>query len=245
MLKRTVLLILVAFYFFGCNNKPIDANVTIDKSIRVSGGDLIKTSTIEFDFRDIHYIAIRNNGSFELGRSFSKDSLIFTDKLSNSGFKRTINDVLVKVSDSMIPRYSASVNSVHYFSVLPYGLNDAAVNKSYLNDVNIKGNTYHKIKVIFNEECGGEDYEDIFFYFVNKDTFKVDYLSYSYAENHGIGLRFREAYNERFVNGIRFVDYNNYKPKEKSESLENLEILFENNGLELLSKIQLKNVKVN
>ena len=39
--------------------------------------------------------------------------------------------------------------------------------------------------------------------------------TYSYIESDGIGLRFREAFNERYINGIRFVDYNNYKPKLK------------------------------
>ena len=65
---------------------------------------------------------------------------------------------MIPASDS----YSASVNSVHYFAVLPYGLDGKAVNKTYVNKVDIKGKSYHKIKVTFNEEGGGEDFEDVF-----------------------------------------------------------------------------------
>lgn len=96
-------------------------------------------------------------------------------------------------------------------------MNDKAVNKLYLGKVLIKGNEYYKIKVTFNEEGGGEDFEDVFVYWVQTGTFKVDYLAYSYAVNGG-GIRFKEAYNERFVNGIRFVDYNNCKPENEKES---------------------------
>ena len=97
----------------------------------------------------------------------------------------------------------------------------------------------------FNEKGGGEDFEDVFIYWINTDNFKADYIAYSYAEDDGLGLRFREAYNERFVNGIRFVDYNNYKPKDDEVQLVNLDNLFQKNELELLSVVKLKNITVN
>ena len=77
-----------------------------------------------------------------------------------------------------------------------------------------------------------------------KTSFKVDYLAYSYNEDDGVGMRFREAYNERFVNSLRFVDYNNYKTEDTSIPLESLGKAFEANQLKLLSKIELKNVTV-
>jgi len=58
-------------------------------------------------------------------------------------------------------------------------------------------------------------------------------------------MRFREAYNERYVKGIRFVDYNNYKPYNNNEKLLDLDRLFENNELKLLSKIETEKVEVN
>lgn len=245
MMNKFVLLCALALLVFSCKKeKRLTANEIVNKSIEISGGEIISKSSINFNFRNIHYTAIRNSGDYKLGRDFIKNDDTIVDVLSNNGFKRVINTEAVKVADSMVSRYSASVNSVHYFSVLPYGLNDKAVNKTYLSKVEIKGKSYHKIKVTFIAEGGGEDFEDVFMYFINENTFKVEYLAYSYEENHGIGLRFREAYNERIINGVRFVDYNNYKPKTKNTSLDNIELLFVNKGLELLSKIELKHITV-
>jgi len=57
-------------------------------------------------------------------------------------------------------------------------------------------------------------------------------------------MRFRAAYNERTVNGIRFVDYKNYKPNITDVTLYDLDTLYESEELELLSKIELENVRV-
>jgi hypothetical protein len=113
-----------------------------------------------------------------------------------------------------------------------------------LEEEKIKSKDYYKIKVTFNEDSGGEDYEDVFLYWIDKKSFKVDYVAYSYSETEGNGMRFRAAYNERYVNGIRFVDYNNYKAEDGSIQLLDLGKAFENNELELLSKIELENVNV-
>lgn len=236
------------FLCFNCKDKEpeiFDANQLINAAIQTSGGDKFESSIIDFDFRDKYYRAIRNEGHFQLER-YTNDSLqTIKDVVINNGFRRFINNELVEVVDSIAVKYSASVNSVHYFSVLPYGLNAEAVIKLYLGKVKIHENDYHKIKVTFKQDGGGEDFEDVFVYWSNVKTNKIEYLAYSYNEDDGLGLRFREAYNERFVNGIRFVDYNNYKPKNNSVSVLDLDRLFENNQLDLLSKIELKNVTVN
>jgi hypothetical protein len=46
------------------------------------------------------------------------------------------------------------------------------------------------------------------------------------------------------VEGLLFQDYNNYKPKSDSETLEQMQGLFEANQLEKMSVINLRNVKV-
>ncbi|WP_034040062.1 DUF6503 family protein [Wocania ichthyoenteri] len=245
-MKKYFLLFTATMLFLSCEKqKEVNVQDIVDKSIEISGGDKIKNSTIAFDFRDKNYKATRNNGSFQLERRFKDSTGIVRDVLSNDGFERYINNEIVKVPDSMVPKYSASVNSVHYFSVLPYGLNDAAVNKQYVEKVTLKGKPYHKIKITFNQDGGGEDFEDVFVYWINTTTYKTDYIAYSYHENHGIGLRFREAYNERYVNDIRFVDYTNYKPKDLSVSVFGLDDLFEKNQLQIVSKIDLTNIVVN
>lgn len=243
---------------FGCKNEnstkiktnvetvenKLNADEIINKSIEVSGGEKFKKSSLKFEFRDVYYQALRKNHEFLLVRVLVKDKDSIFDMLSNVGFERYHNEAFVKLEDTVAKKYSASVNSVHYFSVLPYGLNDKAVNKELLKSEQIKGKAYYKIKVTFNEEGGGEDYDDVFIYWVDKETYKVEYLAYSYKEKNGLGMRFRDAYNERYVNGLRFVDYNNYKTEDTTIPLESLGQVFEKNELKLLSKIELENIEV-
>ena len=115
--------------------------------------------------------------------------------------------------------------------------------KKLIGEDEIKGKNYYEIEVTFSEEGGGTDFDDSFVYWINKETFTVDYLAYKYATNGG-GVRFREAYNPRVVEGIRFVDYYNFKPDNKEVSLPELDQLFTDEKLVLLSKIETKNVKV-
>tara|TARA_R110002096_G_scaffold197364_6_gene380686 strand:- start:881 stop:1621 length:741 start_codon:yes stop_codon:yes gene_type:complete len=244
MIKKIFLLLLFTLLLVNCKKELQDADVIVRKSIEVSGGERFKNSTIGFEFRGRHYSASRNEGEFSLSRLTITDSDSVFDILSNHSFDRYINGERIVLADSMATKYSASVNSVHYFSVLPYGLDNKAVKRAYLGKTKVKGRDYYKIKITFNEDGGGEDFEDVFIYWINTKTFKADYLAYSYEENHDLGLRFREAYNERFIEGIRFVDYNNYKPKDNDEVLENLDLKFENDALELLSKIELEHVLV-
>ena len=241
-------IILLAFLVLSCKNESklqqLSADEIIDKSIEISGGDRFSRSSLKFEFRDIYYQALRKNHEFLLVRVLVKDNDSIFDMLSNVGFERFDNKEFVKLEDSIVKKYTASVNSVHYFSVLPYGLNDEAVHKGLLGEEKIKDKYYFKIKVTFNQEGGGEDFEDVFVYWVDKESFKVDYLAYSYNEEDGVGMRFREAYNERYINGLRFVDYNNYKAEDASIELNNLGKVFEKKQLKLLSKIELENVKV-
>ena len=141
-----------------------------------------------------------NNGNFKLIREF--DSII--DGLTNDGFERFINLKKQTLSDADSTKYANSVNSVHYFSVLPFGLNDKAVHKKLLPSSTIKGKEYYKVEVTFSENGGGEDFEDVFIYWIGKQDFLVDYLAYSYHTNGG-GKRFRVLKEAIVKNGIRFV----------------------------------------
>ena len=239
--------LIIVITSIACNKKNKDENnaeAIVNKAIKVSGGEKIESSVISFQFRDRYYKAIRNEGEFVLERRFQDSTKVVTDRLSNSGVNRFINGQLQNLQDSIAVKYGNSVNSVHYFSVLPYGLNDAAVNKKYLEQTKLMDKDYHKIKITFDEVGGGEDFDDVFIYWIGKESNEVDYLAYSFHVNGG-GVRFRKAYNERYVDGIRFVDYENYKPTDKGANILELGKLFEQNKLELLSKIELKNVEVN
>lgn len=218
------------------------AQEIIDKSILVSGVNKVANSDISFVFRDKEYNAIRENGKFTFSRSY--DSIM--DVLNNNGFERLINNKSFSVNDGLISKYSNSINSVHYFSVLPFGLNDKAVQKQLLQSSTIKGKQYYKIEITFSEDGGGEDFEDVFIYWIGKEDFLVDYLAYSYHTNGG-GKRFRVLKEQCNIEGIRFVDYHNYKPKDKSDKYLNLIMIdkaYENNQLEKVSEIILENIKV-
>jgi len=233
----------IFFIAFLISCKPSDSKITaqqiIDKTILYSGADKVKNSEISFKFRDKEYFAYRENGNFKLIREF--DSII--DGLTNDGFERFINLEKQKLSKADVSKYSNSVNSVHYFSVLPFGLNDKAVHKKQLQSSTIKGKEYYKIEVTFSKNGGGEDFEDVFIYWIGKEDFLVDYLAYSYHTNEG-GKRFRVLKEQCIKNGIRFVDYDNYKPLNKDILLLNIDKAFQNNELKKVSEIVLKEIKV-
>ncbi|WP_299163077.1 DUF6503 family protein [uncultured Eudoraea sp.] len=244
MLRFTVIIFI--FIAIGCRNKnsgTIDVQDIIDKSIEVSGGNLYSSCNISFTLRDIRYELENNTGRKILKRIINNDSTTILDILKHNGFERTINGNPVIVADSMAAKYSNSINSVHYFAYLPYGLNDPAVNKKLLGETQLGDKQYYKVEVTFDEEGGGEDFDDIYIYWFNKETFKPDYLAYEFNVDGG-GTRFREAFNERIINGIRFVDYNNYKAS-KNISVYELEALFKTKELELLSTIRLEDIEVN
>lgn len=234
-------LLLLAFLILSCSKTESEftAQQIIDKSIKASGADKVSQSKIAFTFRDKGYLATRNNGQIEFIRSF--DSI--KDVLSNTGFMRFIHGEQVVLTDSVANNTKNSVNSVHYFSVLPFGLNDNAVQKKILPSVVIKGQPYYKIEVRFSEEGGGEDFEDVFVYWVHQKSFLIHYLAYEFHTNGG-GFRFREVTSEEIIAGIRFVNYANYKPNKQITDVKIIDSLFIAGNLNKVSDIILKNTQV-
>jgi hypothetical protein len=242
---KYLLVILTITLFTQCQPKSdvLSAQAIIDKAINTTCHGMCDTADVAFVFRDKEYRSKRNNGDFVFSRTM-KDSINTTvDALSNNGFTRRVQGAIVKVSDSLVGPISGGVNSVHYFAQLPYGLNAPAVIKELFGETHIKEKPYYVIGVTFKQEGGGVDFDDKFVYWIHKETFTVDYLAYSYSTNGG-GIRFREAYNPRVLGGIRFVDYNNYKPEGLTTPLKALAPIFEANKLTLLSKIELENISV-
>jgi hypothetical protein len=240
--------LLFAFCLFpilGCRPKaePPAVQEIVDGSIKVSGGEQYKSSMISFDFRGHHYVMEPHESGRILKRIRFTDSVTVTDVKQGNEFQRLMNDSVVAVPDSMAIRYANSINSVHYFAYLPYGLNDPAVNKKLLGEVTVDGRPYYEVQVTFDREGGGKDYEDVYVYWFNKQNLKPDYLAYEF-ETDGGGLRFRKAYNERYVGGIRFVDYYNYE-SEVGIHPSLLDSLYQAGKLRLLSKIELRNIEVN
>ena len=244
MMRNYYFFLFVLFLTACRENNP---QLIIDKAIEAAGGDKYLHSTIEFDFRGRHYKAIREGGKFSYERIFMNDkdsSQTIHDFVTNEGFERKINDSTIALPDSMKVKYTSSTNSVIYFALLPYALNDLSVKKKFLGQTKLDGKSFHKIQITFGAEGGGEDYEDVFNYWINTKDYTIGFLSYSYKEGNEIGYRLRKAYNTQKVNGILFSDYINYAPK-GNEKLQDLEALYQKNELKELSKIENTNIIVN
>ena len=240
---RFILIILV-ITVYGCHSKTdVTAQQVVDNAIKVSGGELFEAKKVTFKFRDYQYTSSKSKKGFKLTRSRIQGNDTLLDIKNGKDFTRSINNSLVPLADSTAQNFANSINSVHYFAKLPYGLNDEAVNKELLADETLFEKEYYKVKVTFNQQNGGEDFEDVYLYWIGKNDFKIDFLAYSFTVNGG-GYRFRKAYNERFVKAIRFVDYENYAPINSNIHLDEIGRLFEAGKLKLLSKIELENVKV-
>ncbi|MCZ4318778.1 deoxyribose-phosphate aldolase [Aequorivita viscosa] len=243
---RILTLIGFLIIFISCkeDKKELTAQQIIDKTIENAGGSKYDLAKIQFTFREIQYSSHRNKGAFELTRTIT-DSLGETrDVLTNSGFERFANATKLTLADSTVSKYSNSLNSVHYFVQLPYGLNDSAVNKELVGEAEIDGKDYYEVQVTFAQNGGGVDHEDVYMYWIAKDDFTIDYFAYKFYTGKG-GIRFRKAINPRMVNGLRFVDYENYKLEPwESVDMQTVDELFEAGKLELLSEIITEDVTV-
>ena len=234
---------LLAFFFIlGCSSWSKEQQI-VDRAIEAHGGELYQQVKISFDFRERHYQISKSPSRFEYSREFTDSSGLVFDVLNNEEFVRKVNGKEVSVTEERKQAYTNSVNSVAYFAFLPYGLNDPAARKQWKGETELDGQTYDVIEVTFDEEGGGEDFEDEFLYWFNQKSNRLDYLAYSYHTEGG-GLRFRKAVNPRMINGILIQDYENYKPKERTMALEDIEDLYLSGQLELLSEIVLENVQV-
>jgi hypothetical protein len=240
-MKPTIAIVLLVVLLFSCKSSEqneIKAEEIVKKAIEISGKSKLKYAELEYVFRDYEYTSSGKCDHYVYTRSIKKNDSVITDVYNTrEEIKRFINGKEQVLADTTAFNYAESINSVNYFIQLPLRLTDQAVIKDYLGIDTIKGKAYYNIKVRFSEENGGTDFQDIYNYWFATEDYKLDYLAYSFTVNGG-GIRFREAYNERIINGIRFVDYKNYKPKDAKTTLDKLPEQFNKDGLELLSKIE-------
>lgn len=239
------LLISLTFLFIACQGeKEITAKTILDDAVEAHGLNALEGKKIEFDFRDKHYSLLRESSNYTYTRSF-QDSLGYVEDIlvNSADFTRKIAGNKFEVDAEWSGKYASSVNSVLYFVQLPFVLRDGAAMKDYQGLVKIKGKDYYQIEVRFQEADGGEDFEDVFLYWFEKESLTMDYLAYSYITEGG-GVRFREAFNRTAVGGIVFQDYINYKPAEKETPLVQMKALFESDELIELSRIENINISV-
>ena len=246
IIKNWGLFCTLLLFVWSCENKASSSQKktlthkgqeVIDQAIIAHGQHLFENATLSFLFRDKQYSARRSDAEYTYTRSFKNGSALIEDMLINStDFSRKKNDVSIEIEKEWAEKYSRSINSVLYFFQLPYLLNDLAVKKIDQGIKQIKGENYYQIKVSFQIENGGEDFEDEYLYWIDVNTFEVDYLAYNYITDGG-GVRFRSAINKRRVNGLLVQDYINYAPLNKKISLSSLITEFEKGALIERSRI--------
>ncbi len=259
-IQKSVLVLIVITTLLACNTKkkeladvsinedkittkviqPSKAQVLLDKTIDAHGGDLYDSAHYAFIFRENTYHFKNDGTNFEYLKNSKKGNTITKDILKNADFFRMVDGKKIEISEKGIKSATGAINSVIYFATLPHKLNDKAVNKTYIGETKIKGKNYAILGITFNKEGGGEDFNDAFHYWINKETNKIDYLAYNYKVNKG-GVRFRSAYNTRVVDGITFQDYINYKA-EVGTPLKDLPSLYEAGKLKELSKIKIESI---
>lgn len=221
--------------------KPVDkAAKILQETIKAHGGSLYDQANYQFEFRGKTFRFKNNGNEYRYELETKKDGTTTLDILENGDFSRQVDNKQITLSEKKKNSAIGSVNSVIYFATLPHKLNDAAVNKKFIEETTIKDQKYDVLEVTFSEEGGGEDHDDEYHYWINQDTKKIDYLAYNYQVSGG-GVRFRSAYNTRVIDGITFQDYINYKA-EVGTPLKELPALYEKGKLKELSKIETEEV---
>ena len=231
------------FFLGSCKHQQQKtAQEIIDESIVFYGGDRWNELHLDFQFRKHQYSLYRTKKGTVYTRTTLEEPILKDSLFSSGRFIRYQDGAIVSLSDSLQQVYSESVNSVLYFFQIPKVLNDKAVLKSRLADQEIEGKHYHSIKISFQKEGGGTDFEDEFRYWIDTETAAIDYLAYNYLTNGG-GTRFRKVNKRIEKNGMRFQDYLNYKPLDKKTPLDSLPTLFELEQLIQLSIIENKTIR--
>ncbi|MEM6647331.1 MAG: DUF6503 family protein [Bacteroidota bacterium] len=219
------------------------AQAVVDAALAAHGSANLDAAEIAFDFRDRHFEILRDNGSYRYERWFPDSTgAEIHDVLTNDTLYREIDGDLLDMTEEQRTSALSGTNSVPYFAFLPLALNDPAVNKQYLGEVNYRGEPYHKVEVTFDEDGGGVDHEDRFIYWFHRDRHTMDYLAYSY-DTDDRGTRFRRAINATTVGGVRFQDYENYTNEGIGFAIERYDTL-PLDSLRLLSTIETTNIAV-
>jgi hypothetical protein len=241
-MKDSTPLVFVLVLLAACAAES-DPQAIVDRAIEAHGGDVLRHSIVSFDFRGRHFQAARDGGRFTYERRFTDSTGSIRDVLTNDDLYREVDGRRVVLTEERLRSVERGVNSVLYFALLPFNLNDPAVQKRYLGATEIEGEPYHEVEVTFRQEGGGRDYQDRFVYWFHARRHTMDYLAYTFEEDGG-GTRFRKALNPRTVGGVRFADYANYTADTLGRAIERYDDLLPTGTLTPFSAIVLENIRV-
>lgn len=246
--------VVASLFLFGCRpsappSSSPSGEAVIDSAVAAHGSAVLDRAVVTFTFRGDRYRLRQENGHFHYRRSYT-DSLgrRVHEGLTNEGPYRVVAGDTSALSNAEQSAIHTQVNSVAYFVLLPHPLQDAAVQPTYQARDTVDGTVYHRLRVTFRKEGGGNDWEDVFLYWFAVDTYEMDYLAYAYglgADDAAPGTRFRVAYNERRVNGVRFADYRNYTAAALlPPQMHRYPSLWTQDSLRLVSRVAVDSVQV-
>ena len=216
----------------------------IQRAIAAHGMTDLNGKRISFAFRERDYGIELQDGRYRYTRSFvDSTGQRVRDELTNEGLRRFRQDSAVGLSVKDSTAYAASVNSVRYFFLLPFGLEDPAVQAELLDTVGIGQSVYDRVRVTFSAQGGGTDHEDIYHYFFDREDGQLDYLAYTF-ETDGGGIRFREAINKRRVGDVVVQDYVNYGLDGADRDIATIARRYEAGELPELSRIENTSVRI-
>lgn len=242
-MKVLFVLVLSGICWLQCQKPtPSAAQLVVDEAIASHGLNGFDRKQVAWDFRNKHYTATFQRGKFRYEKEH-RDSLQTVDVITNDELFREQNGTMILLTARDSNAIREDVNSVIYFSLLPHFLNDPAVIKADAGKATLAGQPYDKVMVTFEQQGGGRDFQDTFVYWFHEDKRTLDYLAYNYLDAEG-GARFRKAINPVIQSGIRFQDYINYEPTTKRRDILNFDLLYEQDSLKELSRIELKNISV-
>lgn len=232
----------------GAETTMSRADSIVQAAIAAHGGDVLERAVVTFDFRGIDFHVERNGGQYRYERTYT-DSLGHSvrEVLTNDSLYRVVGDERVALTADERDAVRVDINSVPYFALLPYNLQDPAVQSAYSGVDTLDGTPYHRIRVTFQQEGGGQDWQDVFMYWFAQDDLSMDYLAYAYGfgPDEEYGTRFREAYDVRTIEGVRFADYRNYStPGDSLRDLTRYPDYFAGDSLELISRVETDSVQV-
>jgi len=216
----------------------------VHDAIEAHGGERFRALQLEFDFRGTPFLVVYDDGLFVFERrTTGPDGRTVVDRMDNDGTTRTVNGTPVDLAPQDLASLETAVNSVVYFALLPWRLQDPAVHLRDLGDAELDGEPYRKIEVTFEPDGGGRDWEDQFVYWFHRDTHMLDFMAYRYHTGEG-GTRFRRAVNRREIGGIVLQDYENFAAEGDLDDVAAYDELYRTGGLRLVSLVELEAVRI-
>lgn len=226
----------------GCERQTAPTQA-VERAIERHGGERFERMEVEFGFRGDSYRVVRDEGRFLYERRYERDGVSIRDWMTNEGLGREVDGTAVELAASEGASLESTVNSVVYFSFLPFRLMDPAVRHRDLGTTEIAGEPYRVVEVTFAEEGGGRDWEDRFVYWFHQVDHTLDYMAYRFFTGEG-GTRFRRAVNRRQVDDLLIQDWENLTADPVIDDIARYPEWLGSPELRLVSMVEMEEVQV-